>query len=87
DTRRIINIVKDNRQQSIDEITEKFNTGLEILVSSKTIRRNLHESGFFGRAGLRKPFISEENRRKQLKRCLERKDRVLLLNKMIYFFS
>src|SRR6185369_496158 len=59
---------------AIEEITEKFNTSLDISVSSKTIRRTLHEEGFFGRTGVRKPLVSEANRVKRLKWCLERKD-------------
>jgi transposase len=72
--RRLVNIVKENRQQAVNEITEKFNTAMSVSVSSRTVQRTLHESGFYGRAGLRKPFISEENRQKRVKWCLERKD-------------
>src|SRR4051812_3815754 len=60
DTRRLIRIVKEDRRQAVDEITEKFNSALTISVSAVTIRRTLYENGFHGRAGLRKPLISEE---------------------------
>lgn len=70
----MVNIVKEDRQQSLEEITEKFNTSLTISTSTSTIRRTLHENGFFGRAGLRKPLVSEKNRQKRLKWCTERKD-------------
>jgi hypothetical protein len=72
--RRLVNIVKEDRRQAVDEITEKFNTAMAISTSSKTIRRTLHENEFFGRAGLRKPLVTEKNRQERLKWCLERKD-------------
>lgn len=64
--RHLVNVVKEDRQQSLDEITEKFNQLSLVSVSSKTIRHTLHNEGFYGRAGKRKPLISEKNRKKRL---------------------
>jgi len=70
----LVNIVKEDRQQALDEITEKFNTALTISTSKSTIRRVLHENCFYGRAGLRKLLVSEKNCKERLKWCIERKD-------------
>ncbi|GBB89778.1 hypothetical protein RclHR1_16590004 [Rhizophagus clarus] len=40
--------------------------------STAIIRRNLYELGYHGRAGVRKPFVSEQNRLKRLSWCKER---------------
>lgn len=72
--RYLVNIVKENRQQSVEEITKKFSESLDLSPSTKTIRRYLNNEGYYGRAGLRKPLISEANRKKRLNFCKERKD-------------
>jgi len=48
----------------LEEITESFNTGLNISVSSSTVRRTLHQEGYSGHAAKKKPFISEKNKKK-----------------------
>ena len=63
-----------DRQQSLDEITEKFNQASIVSVSSSTIKRALHDEGFYGHAGKRKPLVSEANRKKRLEWCRTRKD-------------
>lgn len=42
-------MVKKDRQTSLDELTEDFNKTLQISVCSKTVKRKLHEEGYFGR--------------------------------------
>jgi transposase len=74
DIRHLVNIVKEDRQQSLDEITDKFNDLSVVSVSSRTIERTLHNEGFYGRAGKRKPLVSEVNRKKRLEWCKERKN-------------
>ena len=64
DIRHLINIVKEDRQQSLDEITDKFNNLSVVSVSSHTIERTLHNEGFYGRAGKRKPLVSDINCKK-----------------------
>ncbi|CAG8656401.1 4898_t:CDS:2 [Dentiscutata erythropus] len=46
DNRQLIKIVKNNRSKTLEEITESFNTGLNISVSSSTVRRTLHQEGY-----------------------------------------
>ncbi len=61
----LVQILKNDRQQSVDEITEKFNE-LELKTSSAyTIRHNLFELEYHGHAGIRKPLVSESNRLKR----------------------
>ncbi|CAB5384330.1 unnamed protein product [Rhizophagus irregularis] len=71
DIRRIVRIVKEDRQQSLDEITKKFNDGLPSSVCNSTIKHILHSEGYFGRAGKRKPFVSEANRKKRMMHTTE----------------
>ena len=66
DKRQLVRIVKDNRTDSIIELTDKFNSSLEITVSTDTIRHILHESEYYGRVAKKKPLISESNSKKRL---------------------
>lgn len=73
DTRQLVRTVKKNRKAAVEEITENFASGLNISVSKRTVQRVLHEQGFYGRAGVRKPLVSAKNRERRLKWCYERK--------------
>ena len=66
DVRHIVKIIKEDRQQSLDEMTEKFKNCSLNPVCRNTIRSVLHSEGFFGRAGKRKPLVSKVNRKKRL---------------------
>lgn len=55
DTRALTKIIKKDRQTSLDELTETFNKTLQISTSSKTIKRKLHEEGYYGRVGKKNP--------------------------------
>jgi transposase len=74
DVRHLIKIVKEDRQQSLNEITEKFKDLSINPVCQNTVRSVLHSEGFFGRAGKRKPLVSEVNRKKRLEWCRERRN-------------
>lgn len=70
--RLIVLQVKRNRFTTAEEIREA--TGLE-NVSNKTIRRRIFEcSEFASYWAVRKPFISENNRKKRVQWCLEHRD-------------
>ena len=74
DKQQLVRILKNDKQQFIDEIIEKFNR-LEIkTLSSITICHNLCELGYHGRAGVRKPLVLESNHLKYLNWCKERKN-------------
>jgi transposase len=82
--RELVKIVKEDRQQSLNEIAEKFNDLSIVSVSSYTVQRTLHNEGFFGRAGKRKPLVSEVNRKKRLEWCKTRKNWDLEWNNIIW---
>jgi len=82
--RELVKIVKEDRQQSLREITEKFNDLSIVSVSSYTVQHTLHNEGFFGRAGKRKPLVSEVNCKKRLEWCKTRKNWDLEWNKIIW---
>ena len=65
--------VRKNRQITADELAQHMDESLAISVTEKTIRSYLYEAGFHSRVGKKKPFISENNRRKRLQWCQERK--------------
>jgi len=73
DKRQFIRTAVANRKDSVEEITEKFNNLGLTEISTKTARRVLHEHGYFGRVGRRKPLVSEDNRKKRLRWCKERR--------------
>jgi transposase len=73
-TRYLVRTLKDDRKQSLEEMTEKFNESLGLSVSSSTVRNYLHEMGYHGRVGKRKPLVSEKNRVERLAWCRERKN-------------
>ena len=50
-----------------------MNENLDNPVSDKTIDSQLHEMGYYSRVALRKPFVSESNRIKRYKWCMDRK--------------
>jgi len=74
DKRQLVKIVKTNRNLTLVEITENFNTSLSFSVSSRTVQRVLHEEGYSGHAAKKKPFISEQNRKKRFGWCNMRKN-------------
>jgi transposase len=57
-----------NRRAPLSELA--INTGLE--VSTSTISNYLHNSGIDSYVAAKKPFISEENRKRRLAWCIER---------------
>ena len=46
DNRQLIKIVKNNRSKTLEEITESFNTGLNISVSSSTVWKTLYQESY-----------------------------------------
>ena len=73
DKRKLINLTKENRNKTLEEITENFNTAIDITISSRTVQRTLHEEGYSGHAAKKKPFISEKNWKKRFGWCRMRK--------------
>jgi transposase len=74
DNRHLVKIAKENRSNTLEEITENFNTSMAISVSTRTVQRILHKEGYSGHAAKKKPFVSEKNRKKRYGWCRMRKN-------------
>jgi len=72
DNRHLQRILKENRRTNLQELRENFVASTSTDVSMITIQPLLHEQGFFGRIGTRKPLVSEVNRQKRLLWARER---------------
>jgi len=73
DKRHLKMIVNQNRREAAEKIQKEFieSTGKE--VSKCTVRRTLYEMGYHSRTALRKPHISEPNRKIRLSWARERR--------------
>ena len=56
DCRTLTRIVRKDHKNTAPKMTAELNDHLEKPVSSKTVRRELHEAGFHGSAATRKPY-------------------------------
>ena len=63
-----------NNHQSAKQIKNKFQEKTEMQISTRTIRRDLHELNIFSRIPTCKPFLSDKQRENRLNWCIERKD-------------
>ena len=69
---QLVQIVENNHHTSLAEITAQMRDIIQDDISERTIQRALHVEGYFGRVGIRKPFVSENNRVKRLNWANER---------------
>ena len=67
-------IVKNNNKKSAEEIKNKFVEKTNIEVSTKTIRRNLHEMQIFSRIPAHKPLLSDQQREQRLRWCIQKRN-------------
>ena len=67
-------VVKQNNKKSAEQLKKLFNERTGLDVSTKTIRRNLHEINFFSRILTSKPLLTDWQRENRLNWCIERKD-------------
>jgi transposase len=74
DGRHLLRILKSDRKTNLQELCENFVDSTSTNVCKNTLRKYLHEQGFFGRVGVRKPFVNETNRQKRLTWAKERKE-------------
>jgi transposase len=72
DTRHLVRLLKTNRKASLNNLTNEFIESTSTNVCSRTVQRYLHEEGFYGRVGKRKPFVNERNRKIRLEWSRER---------------
>lgn len=67
-------IVKKENRKSAEQIKDQFNENTGLHVSTKTIRRSLHDLNIYSRVPVSKPLINEQQRINRLNWCIERKD-------------
>ena len=71
--RRLLNhVARTNCLSSVATLTTKFQTASGSKVSTRTVRRKLHEMGFRGRAATQKPKITKRNAKRRLEWCKAR---------------
>ena len=58
---------------SVKTLTTEFQTASGSNVSTRTVRRELHEMGFHGRAATHKPKITMRNANRRLEWCKARR--------------
>ncbi len=73
DKRHLKSIICKERREPAQKIQESFANSTGNEVGKNTIRRALYEMGYHSRIALRKPYISESNRRFRLKWTRERR--------------
>ncbi|KAF2353431.1 Transposase Tc1-like [Trinorchestia longiramus] len=69
DCRTLNRIVRQDRKTTTPKITTELNEHLQNPVSSKTVRREQHKSGFHGRAAIRELMLLNKNVSKRLEWC------------------
>lgn len=84
DGRHLVRIIKKDRKLNLHEIHENFIDSTSTNVCEKTVSNYLHEQGFYGRVGIRKPLVTEVNRKKRLAWAKERKEWVDEWNNVIW---
>ncbi|CAF2761239.1 unnamed protein product [Rotaria sp. Silwood2] len=59
--------IKVDRRNSAPTVRQEIEQELGVLISNQTVRRRLHEIGFYGRVARKKPYVNKANRLKRLK--------------------
>jgi len=65
-------IVNKKPRSTLAEIQQAFEKKTNIKASQKTIRRSLHNLGFFSRIPAQKPLLTDMQKGNRLNWCLER---------------
>ena len=73
DERQLMRVVKKNTKTTACKLVESLEK-INIIASEKTIRRTLHSKNVYGRKAVKKPLISDVNRKKRLYWCHSRKN-------------
>ncbi|GBC42767.2 protein RCC2 homolog [Rhizophagus irregularis DAOM 181602=DAOM 197198] len=56
---KLLKIIKKSNKLSLDEIKQKFHSSQDKKVSTKTIRKNLHQMQIYSRVAAPKPLLTE----------------------------
>ena len=70
--RRLFRVVRENRKQTLEDLTNKFNNTSVDNLSSRTVRRRLFESGYKRRVISKKITIRKENRARRCSFCRQK---------------
>ena len=70
-------LIKSNRRLTLQDITAKLNECKTKTFSQKTVQRVLHSEGYKRRLARKKMVVQEENRKKRVKWCKERRGRTV----------
>ena len=73
DERQLMKAVKKDTKTTAFKLVKSLEE-LNIIASEKTVRRTLHTKNIYGRKAVKKPLISEINRKKRLFWCHARKN-------------
>jgi transposase len=73
DERQLVKAVKKDPKTTAYKLTKQLEE-LNIISSERTIRRTLHSKNIYGRKAVKKPLISEVNRKKRLFWCHAKKN-------------
>ena len=73
DERQLMRVVKENTKTTACQLVESLEK-INIIASEKTIRQTLHSKNVYGRKAVKKPLISDVNRKKRLYWCHSRKN-------------
>src|SRR6266545_1801506 len=66
DGRYLEKLLKENRRTNIYELTDNFVASTSTNVNTRTVKHYLHDQGFYERVGVKKPLVTEPNRKKRL---------------------
>ncbi|CAB4438786.1 unnamed protein product [Rhizophagus irregularis] len=72
DRHKLLKIIKKSNKLSLDEIKQKFYSSQNKKVSTKTIRKNLHQMQIYSRIAAPKPLLIESQCENWLSWCIER---------------
>lgn len=73
DRRSLKRVVKSNRKDSLEKLAEMFRSSTSSDASDRTVRREIVQLGFHGRAAAHKPNITRGNATRRLQWCTERR--------------
>ncbi|CAB4377531.1 unnamed protein product [Rhizophagus irregularis] len=71
DCYKLLKIIKKSNKLSLDEIKQKFHSSQNKKVSTKTIRKNLHQMQIYSQVAAPKLLLTESQRENWLSWCIE----------------
>ncbi len=64
--RRMARLVRDDRKETVTQITTRYNQGMQNTISEDTTRRTLKQMGYSSRRPHRVPLLSAKNRKRRI---------------------